>query len=345
MKIVAFFNNKGGVGKTTLVYHLAWMFSRKKIKTLAVDLDPQANLTAMFLKEEQLGEIWPDGEHPKTIYGAIRPLTKGTGDVLDNPHVEEIPDVILDILHVEEIAESSLGLIPGDLGLSLFEDKLSESWPKCHNGDESAFRAMTAFYRIIEKAAKGYDLVLVDIGPNLGAINRSALISCDHVVLPLAADLYSLQGLKNLGPTLRSWRKTWGELKSKAPGDLSYPSGDMKPAGYVVMQHGARKDRPVKAYDRWMAKIPEVYRQSILGEKKPQSTVTVSDDPYKLALLKHYHSLMPLAQESHKPMFDLKPADGAIGSHVESVQGCYRDFEALAKRLAQEIELVWPDGA
>jgi cellulose biosynthesis protein BcsQ len=42
VKIVAFFNNKGGVGKTTLVYHLAWMFSRKKIKTLAVDLDPQA---------------------------------------------------------------------------------------------------------------------------------------------------------------------------------------------------------------------------------------------------------------------------------------------------------------
>ena len=335
MKIVAFFNNKGGVGKTTLVYHLAWMFSRKKIKTLAVDLDPQSNLTAMFLREKQLEEIWPDGEHPKTIYGAIRPITRGLGDILDNPYVEIIEPSLF----------PTLGLIPGDLGLSLFEDKLSESWPKCHNRDEPAFRTMTAFYRIIEKAAKEYDLILVDIGPNLGAINRSALISCDHVVLPLAADLYSLQGLKNLGPTLRKWRETWGELKSKAPSDLSYPSGDMKPAGYVVMQHGARKDRPVQAYERWMAKIPEVYRQSILGEKKPQSTVTVSDDPYKLALLKHYHSLMPLAQESHKPMFDLKPADGAIGAHVESVQGCYRDFEALAKRLAQEIALVWPDGA
>jgi hypothetical protein len=119
----------------------------------------------------------------------------------------------------------------------------------------------------------------------------------------------------------------------------------MKPAGYVVMQHGARKDRPVKAYDRWMAKIPEVYRKFILAEENPNETITVNDDPYKLASLKHYHSLMPLAQQSHKPMFDLKPADGAIGSHVESVQGCYRDFEALAKRLAQEIELVWPDGA
>ena len=54
MKTIAFFNNKGGVGKTSLVYHLAWMFADHGIKTLAVDLDPQANLTAMFLDEERL---------------------------------------------------------------------------------------------------------------------------------------------------------------------------------------------------------------------------------------------------------------------------------------------------
>ena len=49
MKTLAFFNNKGGVGKTSLVYHLAWMFADHGIPVLAADLDPQANLTAMFL--------------------------------------------------------------------------------------------------------------------------------------------------------------------------------------------------------------------------------------------------------------------------------------------------------
>ena len=86
MKTIAFFNNKGGVGKTSLVYHLAWMFADRGIKTLAVDLDPQANLTSMFLNEGRLEELWPDGEHPNTVYGAIRPILKGVGDIAQ-PHL------------------------------------------------------------------------------------------------------------------------------------------------------------------------------------------------------------------------------------------------------------------
>lgn len=73
--------------------------------------------------------------------------------------------------------------------------------------DESAFRTMTAFHRLVQQGADwGAELVLIDVGPNLGAINRSALIASDQVCLPLAPDLFSLQGLKNLGPTLREWR-------------------------------------------------------------------------------------------------------------------------------------------
>lgn len=62
MKTVAFFNNKGGVGKTTLVYHLTWMLADRGERVLAVDLDPQANLTSMFLLEDALEDLWPKGE-------------------------------------------------------------------------------------------------------------------------------------------------------------------------------------------------------------------------------------------------------------------------------------------
>jgi chromosome partitioning protein len=54
MRTVTFFNNKGGVGKTTTVYHVAWMLSELGIKTIAIDLDPQSNLTSMFLNDERL---------------------------------------------------------------------------------------------------------------------------------------------------------------------------------------------------------------------------------------------------------------------------------------------------
>ena len=60
MKTIAFFNNKGGVGKTTLAYHVAWMYAELGQRVLAVDLDPQANLTTIFLDEDQLQTIWPE---------------------------------------------------------------------------------------------------------------------------------------------------------------------------------------------------------------------------------------------------------------------------------------------
>ena len=327
MKTIAFFNNKGGVGKTSLVYHLAWMFADQGINTLAVDLDPQANLTAMFLNEDRLEQLWPDGEHRDTVYGAIRPILRGTGDIA--------------IPHVEKITEK-LGLIPGDLGLSRFEDKLSAAWPNCQLGDESAFRTMTAFHRLVQHGVEqGAELILIDVGPNLGAINRSALIASDQVCLPLAPDLFSLQGLKNLGPTLREWRAVWSDLLTKAPVDLPMPKGAMQPVGYIVMQHGILDSRPVKAYKRWMDRIPNIYREVVMNEDSQFSPI-VAQDPYCLSLLKHYRSLMPMAMEARKPIFFLKSADGAIGAHIEAVRSCYADFQKLAGKIAANAGIAFP---
>lgn len=86
MKTIAFFSNKGGVGKTSLVYHLAWMFAGQGIPVLSADLDPQANLTSMFLDEERLESLWPDDdEHSFTVYGAVRPILRGLGDIAVPP--------------------------------------------------------------------------------------------------------------------------------------------------------------------------------------------------------------------------------------------------------------------
>ena len=57
MKTLAFFNNKGGVGKTTLIYHLAWMFADMGKRVFVADLDPQANVTSMFLPESELEKL------------------------------------------------------------------------------------------------------------------------------------------------------------------------------------------------------------------------------------------------------------------------------------------------
>ena len=289
---------------------------------MAVDLDPQANLSAMFLEEDRLEELWLSQGRARTVLGPVRPLLEGEGGIED-PHVEPVGD---------------LGLLVGDLSLSGLEDELSQQWPQCLDGRKRAFRVVAAFHEVLSRAsaAREADLVLIDVGPNLGSINRSALISADHVVIPLVPDLYSIIGLQNLGPRLREWRKGWRERLEKRPEGLDLPQGLMNPAGYVVTQHAVRLDRPVKAYARWTARIPSAYRESVLQEGPVDHAV--EEDPCCLALLKHYRSLMPLAMEARKPMFHLKPADGAIGGHTASVQDCHRDFLLLALRIAQQQE-------
>jgi chromosome partitioning protein len=355
-KVIAFFNNKGGVGKTSLVYHLAWMYADLGLRVVAADLDPQANLTSAFLDEDRLEQLWRNPGETDTIFAAIRPLLRGTGDIA-NPHLESISygDSIIGLqlslfghssnqLALFSDTTSHLALIVGDLALSRFEDQLSEVWPKCSDGDERAFRVISAFWRIMQNAAARHtaDVILVDLGPNLGAINRAALIAADYVVVPLSPDLFSLQGLRNLGPTLRRWRKEWKDRRTKNPtAELLLPSGNMEPAGYIILQHSVRMDRPVKAYDRWIARVPQEYRESVLNQSG-KANVTVENDPHKLALLKHYRSLMPMAQEARKPMYWLKPADGAIGSHVQAVHSAYKDFHQMALAIGEQTGLVVP---
>lgn len=329
MKTIAFLNNKGGVGKTSLVYHLAWMYADLGLGVIAADYDPQANLTRMFLDDDRLEEIWENGDAAVTAYGAIQPLLEGTGDIR-TAHVERI--------------EEELGLLLGDLRLSGSEDELNSQWPRCLNREIRAFRVISAFYRLLHEASnnEGSDVALIDVGPNLGALNRAALIAADYVVIPLAPDIYSLQGLRNLGPTLRRWRDEWTDRLERRPEtNMPLPSGQMNPLGYVVMQHAVRLDRPVKAYAKWMARIPRAYAEDVM-QSQSYSLISPDEDPHCLALLKHYRSLIPMAIEVRKPMFHLRPADGAIGAHVTAVAECYRDFKRLAEEIAKRCSLQMP---
>jgi cellulose biosynthesis protein BcsQ len=332
MKSIAFFNNKSGVGKTTLVYHLAWMFAELGLSVVVADLDPQANLTSMFLEDEELESIWGDQTIARTVADSLTALMEVTDDA-DDPYLAPIND--------------SIGLLVGDLALSRLENELSIQCPLCLDGKTRAFRVITSLWRLLAKAAKQRkaDVVLIDVAPSLGALNRAALIAASEVVIPLLPDLYSIQGLKTLGPVLQDWRQEWGErLESNPAPTLSMPEGKMTPVGYVVLQHAVRLDRPVKANQRWLDRVPSVYRRSVLAETPSKGSIeaTPDNDPNCLAQLKHYRSLMPLAQEARKPMFLLTPADGALGGHFQAAQACRKDFHALALKIAKRCKILIP---
>jgi chromosome partitioning protein len=323
--VVTFFNNKGGVGKTTLVYHVAWMMRELGKSVVVLDLDPQANLTASFLSDERVEQLWTRGER-KSVYGALAPLFEGEGGIRE-PHVEEVA--------------FGLGLVPGDLRLSGAEQELSFAWASSLDRQIRAFRVTTAFATVAQQAAEKADaeIVLADVGPNLGAINRAAMVASDHIVVPLAPDLYSLQGLRNLGPTLDDWRQGWADRVQRSPHvELFLPEGRMRPRGYVVLQHGTRVDRVVGAYDRWLRQVPGEYRRSVLSKPADHPPLAANDE-HCLGLIKHYHSLASLGQEARKPVFLLRSADGAIGAHQQAVLNAYGHFKELTRRLLGVINM------
>jgi len=323
MTTLAFFNNKGGVGKTTLLYHLAWMFADMGKRILVADFDPQANLTSMFLTEPELEKLWnPDNTQDQSVMAPLSPIIRGLGDIGPTPLQRIAPNI---------------RLIPGDLNLSNFESNLSEAWGDCLDGKEPAFRTTSSLYRITRQAAEQFDadLVLIDVGPNFGAINRAALICADAVVIPVAPDLFSIQGLRNLGPTLKNWRREWRKRLDENPApDLPLPAAAMKPLGYVVLQFGIRDSRPVSANEKWAQRIPATFAEKVL---ETPVTSASADDGNCLGQLKHYRSLVPMAMEARKPIFRLKPSDGAIGAHTYSVKECERDFRELASRILEKL--------
>ena len=319
MKSIAFFNNKGGVGKTSVIYHLAWMFADLGKRVVLGDLDPRSNLTALCFKDEPFDKLYRS-HSPGTIYTAIEPLKRGVGDLC-----------FFDPVSVTE----GLAIIPGDLLLSDFEDDLYAAWPRCLERDERAFRITAAFHRVIRDsgARHGADIALIDTGPTFGALSRAALIAADFVVIPVTADRLSLRGLGNVGLRLKSWREEWRERRNSAPAfDFALPSGCMRPIGYVVSLHSELAGAVTRIAQRWTVELPSAYRAAV---ESPQ----IPDSDLSLGRIKDYRSLIAMAQEARRPMFKLRPGDGAIGGHQGAVAAAYNDFEKLAREVAARIEL------
>ncbi len=325
MRTVAFVSSTGGAGKTSLVYHLAHMLARIGYSTLAVDLDPLATLSSLFLGEKRLEEMWDLGTH--TVFSSIAPLMDGQGDIgRPKPF---------------QITESLWGLA-GEPAIWSLDGPLAEARFKCYAGERFAFSRLSVFHRIVRQAGLETNsaVALLDLGSGLGSINRAALLAADFLVFPLPADTFSLHGLKVLGPFIRQWREEWMHLREcGGPSSVELPEGRMAPAGYVALRLNSRGGRIVRSRSQvhWMDQLPATYASMVLGVEVTEASM--EDDPNCLAVLRNYASLMSMAQEARKPMFDLGPADGALGTYSQLASSSYVDFEALAKLLAARCGL------
>jgi chromosome partitioning protein len=226
---ISIFNNKGGVGKTTFLFHVAHRLADQGRSVLMVDCDSQCNLTAYALTDAVIERAWAERDG-NSIYRMIEPVARTIGDIRNRA-----PTKLGDRLF----------LLPGDLLLSDFEDRLGDTWNGAKGGSEPALRAQSAIFRAINNAAEKAvaEIVLVDLGPNLAALNRAVLGGTDYVIVPVAPDLFSIRGTENLGSKFETWRREWDQCNGAWAGDgLAIPHGRPKFLGYVVQQHNIRNN-------------------------------------------------------------------------------------------------------
>jgi cellulose biosynthesis protein BcsQ len=320
---VAFFNNKGGVGKTTLLCNLAAYFSTECNKrVLVVDADPQCNATQSMFDDDIINGIY-DSKSSFTIYSVVQPLSVGKG--------------YAETLKARQADNFCIDILVGDPRLALTEDLLARDWASATAGETRGLRTTFLFAQLLSMCQM-YDYVFFDMGPSLGSINRSVLISADFFISPMSIDIFSIRAIENITVSLRQWRKlldTGLELNTE-PDELPTKNAgwNLRFAGYVTQQYLAKtkegERRAVHAYERIMRRIPTVIRQEYIA--KLQADFPNID--YNLGTVPNLHSLVPMSQTSRKPIFLLKARDGVRGAHFTKV----RDSKEIFERIANNIE-------
>lgn len=328
MKSIAFFNNKGGVGKTTLLCNVAAHLAlERNKKVLVIDADPQCNATQLMLDESDVFSIYDD-QKSFTIHSIIHPLSIGKG------YSDKISPIFVE--------DYGIYLIPGDPRLALKEDLLSKDWQDAIAGDIRGLRTTVLFSELLSRCA-AYDYVLFDMGPSLGSINRSVLLACDFFLSPMSIDIFSLKAIENISTSVIEWKRrlNHGVLQVDQSLKEDVPTGSnfkIMFAGYVAQQYIQKttdgEKRAVAAYEAIMKRIPRSIKVNFVDKFQPHE----SDTNYEIGTIPNLYSLIPISQSAHKPIFALKAKDGVRGAHFNKVRDAEKIYMKISNQLISNIE-------
>lgn len=365
MKSISIFNNKGGVGKTTLTFHLAHALAELGHRTLIIDLDPQCNLTILGLDEEEIHGIWAAEDRfiddfqqsrnsksqlefntllstPRSIHFLLKPTEDGQAEI--------------DRLPPPRPLANNLDLIPGRLTMHLFEDKIAGRWSDVYQGDPLAIRTITRIREIAVQYARqhNYEIVIMDTSPSLGALNKVIISTTDGFVIPCAPDMFSLYGIRNIGNALKIWKKQFETIYGLISDDKrrNFPDNFVNLLGFTI--YNAKKysgqSNPwslAKAHFNYANQIPTAIQQYVPSSIKTITPPADMDRPIGDTAVMHTHNTLPgMAQKYHTPMWKVpdatvEPSDrSTIAGNSNSYFQTKTSYQIFTRDILSRISLL-----
>lgn len=339
-KVIAFFNNKGGVSKTTTCFNLGWMLAKFGKKVVMIDADPQCNLTGMSL-EVQPGEMLPNAYRSfekANLYTALLPALKSTGEVIKAPECVPVAGV------------DNLKLLPGNVRLAEVETQLATAMnvgsmmPAMQNVPGS----FDHLFSLISEENKA-DYILIDLSPSLGALNQVNLLNSDFFIVPMLPDVFSVMAVDSLSTALPGWIQWAKRVKNAGlfnDPDLIYPFEPREPKflGTILQRFKLRSGKPTKSFDTYFKSLEEAIENIFIPAMEKNGLLLDKEiykehaPDYRLANIQDFNSLIATAQQEGKPVFELSEPDLHTGGQARKNQiNTIKEYENIFKDLAKKV--------
>ena len=345
-KKIAFFNNKGGVSKTTTCFNLSWMLAERGHRVVMVDADPQCNLTGMVLDLSDANAL-------DSFY--VENPTRNLREALE-PAFSSRPKALEPVECVEVEGCDGLYLIPGHVGLA--EDEVSLGIAQQLSESVQALKNLPgSFGHLFELTAAQYeaDYVLVDLSPGLGSINQNLVATADYFVVPASPDVFSVMAIDSLARVIPRWVK-WaeraGHLEALANADYPFRPGSLKFLGLIVQRYRLQRGQPTEAFRQYFAEldgaidgtlIPALRDAGVLLPEKIYEAAGV-ETSLRLASIPDFNTLIANSQQARKPVFALTQDDvNRRGFVWETQKVNIASFREIFTSLAERVEILTRD--
>ncbi|WP_430439637.1 ParA family protein [Shinella sp.] len=350
---IAFFNHKGGVGKTLAAYHLGWVLTTLGHKVLLVDGDSQVNLTAVALGSEAFDGFYDDDKTKNSnIKAGVTPVFEGQ------------PRSIAAFDCPTALGNDNLFVLPGHLDLQAYEGQLSLAQET--GGTLSVLRnlpgALNGLIGIIE-AHHNIDFTLIDLNPGLGAINQNLFLAADSFIVPTNPDPFSIMALHTLSDRVLKWSQ-WLRTSYDIYKDTQYPLSE-KPAvflGTITSRFNKHSSKAARKFDERIQQIDQTVKDVLfkklegegmtLAMKKYEEAFALCPDmgpgmptsALSLARIPDFQSLAQISSNNEVPVVALNETmlreGGLGGSSLIAAQKNVQEFSMIFDCVARKVKLL-----